>query len=387
MNARISDPVCNEIEKRLPVSRDDPGILDIAKLKVERLRKWIREKGFDSVLISRCDNFAWLTVGGDNHVVINTEIGVGHLLITQENQYLFAYTMDGPRLMEEQIIGQGYKLLTNEWYAGDPRLNALKLGGRKIASDSNFQGTIDCSGEIPLLHDPLYDLELDRLRWLGRITGLVFEQAVTMIRPGMTEREIAADLTALFLANQIDLDVLLVGTDERAKNLRHFIPTQRKLEKYVLMNPSARRWGLHANVSRCINFGTTDPEIAKSYEISASVLTDMLNAAVPGAKFSEVLLKMKNSYITRKIKGGWKQHFPGGVTGYVLADCRSLTDMRIIRNQAFDWYATLPGIMIEELSILGENGVEIPSLGEKWPLRSFGNAGSEILLPDVFVIS
>jgi Xaa-Pro dipeptidase len=385
ISSRIIDPVCAGIEKRFPASNDDPIILEIAGQKIERLRNWINEKGFDSVLLSRCENFAWLTVGGDNHVVINSEFGTGHLLITPKDQFLLAYTMDGPRLMNEQVKGQGYSLVTNDWFSGDPRLNINKLGGDKIASDSNFPGTQDCSGEILLLHDPMSALEKDRLRWLGRTTGLVFEQAAPLIHPGMTEWEIAAIFKALFHLNLIDLDVLLVGTDERAMNIRHFIPSQRRLEKYVLINPAAKRWGLHANVSRCMNFGPLDKDFANSYGIAASVLTKMMEIVSDGVKFSEVLKTMTDSYISHQIPDGWKQHFPGGVTGYVLADCRCETELKIVNDQAYDWYATMPGVMIEELSVLGENGLEIPSLGTNWPLHAFDN-GSEILLPEILVI-
>jgi Xaa-Pro dipeptidase len=385
MDYQIKDPICSAIEKRLPASRDDPEIIQIAQLKVKKLRDWMNSQKFDAVLLSRCDNFAWLTVGGDNHVVMNTEFGVGHLLITAEAQYLLAYSMDGPRLMEEQIPGQGYALITSDWYAGDPRLKMNEQVTGRIASDSNFQGTQDISAEIYLLHDPMTDLELDRLRWLGRTTGLVFEKAASIIHPGLTEWEIASILTSIFRANQIELDVLLVGTDDRARTFRHFIPTGRKLEKYVLMNPAARRWGLHANVSRCINFGPLDKEIGQSYAIAAAVLTEMMATVGPDTEFSGILDKMRRSFTNQNLSEGWKQHFPGGVTGYVLADSRCLTDLKMIQNQAYDWFATMPGIMIEELSILGSTGLEIPSLGEKWPLKNFGESGNKILLPDIFV--
>lgn len=386
MYPQITDPICEEIENRLPISRDDPEILNIAGSKIDRLRLWIKENGYDAVLLSRCDNFAWITVGGDNHVVNNTEIGVGHILITPDDQYLLAYSMDGPRLMAEQVPGQGYSLIVNDWYAGDPRLNIEKLNFHRVASDSGFQGTEDCSAELYLLHDPMSNLELDRLRWLGRTTGLVFEQAASVIQPGMTEREIASKLTSLFQINQIELDVLLVGTDDRALGFRHVIPTRRKLEKYILINPAARRWGLHANVSRCYNFGSLDGKIKNNYEIAAIVLTEMLEEVRPKAKFSTVQNTMKTAYSNQQVPEGWKQHFPGGVTGYVLADCRCLTDLSMLQRQAYDWFATMPGIMIEELTILGDNGLEIPSLCEKWPARTFGQSIASIRLPEILVL-
>jgi hypothetical protein len=46
----------------------------------------------------------------------------------------------------------------------------------------------------------------------------------------------------------------------------------------------------------------------------------------------------------------------------------------------------MPGIMIEELTILGETELEIPSLCGSWPARPFKEATSNIILPEILVI-
>jgi len=380
-----TDSILAELEKRIPVSRADPRLVAAAARKVERLRTWLQEQSFDSVLISRRDNFAWLTLGGDSHVLKNTEVGTGHLLVTPTKQYLLAYAMDGPRLMDEQLSGLGYEPVINRWYEEDPRQSALAMGGKRVAADAPLPGAIDQSLEISRLHEPLADLELDRLRWLGRQTGLIFEQTAPLVRPGMSEWEIAALFTEAFAARKIELDVLLVGVDDRAEQYRHVIPTERRLERYVLINPAARRWGLHANVSRCLHFGPVKESLGKAYNDATAIAAEALAMLRPDVPFSAVLEKIKTSFSQRGYPEGWREHFPGGVTGYVVADCRSLTDLKTVCSQAYDWFVTLPGVMVEELSLLTETGLEIPSLGQDWPRIWVATESVSLQLPAMWV--
>ncbi len=381
-----SDRAIAELEQRLPHSNEDERVRRDAEHKVRRLRTWLVEQSFDSVLISRRDNFAWLTMGGDSHVLKNTENGVGHLLVTRDRQYLLAYSMDGPRLLEEQLPDQGYELVTTRWYQDEPRLKALELGGKRIAADSAFPGVEDHSVEISRLHDPFTELEMDRCRWLGLQTGLVFETAAARLHPVLSEWEIARIFTDAFAEQQIELDVLLVGTDERAWRFRHVIPTGRRLEKYALLNPAARRWGLHANVSRCISFGQPPENLRRNYRDAAAIMSGVLGMLKPGLAFADVLPALKAWFSDYGYPAGWEQHFPGGTTGYVVADSRCHTEMRLVRNQAYDWFVTLPGVMVEELALLGDNYLEIPSLGKSWPLVPARDNNFELLLPDILVL-
>ncbi len=149
----ISDPSVNlsQLQELLPKSGDDPRIIQDSDLKIERLREWMADGKWDAVLITRRDNFAWLTTGGDNHVLKNTEFGVGHLLITPDKKYVLAHRMDGDRLQEMQLAGQGYELKTLSWDEGDPRSLAAGLAGKRIAADTVFSDTRDESAAIDQL--------------------------------------------------------------------------------------------------------------------------------------------------------------------------------------------------------------------------------------------
>jgi hypothetical protein len=65
---------------------------------------------------------------------------------------------------------------------------------------------------------------------------------------------------------------------------------------------------------------------------------------------------------------------------------RGLTDMRVVLNQAFDWFLTVEGVQVEELSLLTERGLEITSLGKDWPLVSLPVEGGKVSVPDIFIL-
>ena len=381
------DSTLRALEDRLPQAQGDPRILAETASKLERLREWMRVQDLDGVLISRRDNFAWLTVGGDNHVLKNTETGAGHLLITPDEQTLLAYSMDARRILEEQLPGQRYETLTRRWYEGDPRGLASTLVKGRLAADTPLPGCEERSLEISRLHDPLTELEIDRCRWLGRQTALLLEALAGWVQPGMSEQQIARQMQAAFTLQGIELDVVIVGSDERVERLRHSLPTNQKVEKYVMVHPAARRWGLHANVCRSISFGKPKEAIRQAYRAAATIETQVLGMLQPGVRFADILQQQKIWYRENGFPEEWREHFQGGPTGYVPADpTRCQTEMRVVANQAYDWFITLPGVMAEELALLTGEGVEVASSGADWPLIAIPTLKGEIRVPDLLVV-
>ncbi|HEY3345411.1 MAG TPA: M24 family metallopeptidase [Anaerolineaceae bacterium] len=374
------------IELDIAWGMDDARVRIDAAERVGRVRSWMQDKQLDGVLLSRRDNFAWLTVGGDNHVLKTTETGAGHLLITPDKQYLVAYTMDGERILSEEVPGQGYELVSVRWYEDEPRLKALSLGGARIAADTDLPGALDSSVELSRMHAPLSALELRRYRWLAATTGVTLEEVARRIRPRMSERQVAQEITCLFVSQGIDVDVLLVGSDERVEHIRHVVPSPKSIERYVLFNPTARRWGLHANVSRCVSFGPPKESLKRAFHAVLQMQARILGMLAPGVPYAQILELQKSWYAEFGYPEEWRSHFQGGTTGYVISDAGlGLTGERIADGQAFDWFVTLPGVMVEELALLADGHLELASAGVDWPMAAVPTGQGEIYLPDMWV--
>jgi len=208
-----------------------------------------------------------------------------------------------------------------------------------------------------------------RCRWLGQQVGEILCKIAQVLSPGQSEEQIAQNLHVECTRRGIDLDVLIVGSDKRIFRYRHPLPTTRKVERYVLLHPAARRWGLHANVSRSVYFGTPPDEIKRPYWAVATLETHLLSRLAPGLPFSEIFEWQKNKYAELGYADEWRNHFQGGPTGYVVVDAlRCLTPTKVQVNQAFDWFITVTGAKVEELVLLSENGIEIPSFQSPWPV-------------------
>ena len=373
------------LAKRLPANRTDARILAVAAERRERLRAWMAGQGLAGVLLSRRDNFAWLTGGGESHVLRGTEVGSGHLLVTPRQQYLIAYSMDAERLLDEQLPGQEYQPVVIRWYEGDPRAQALHLAGERLAADTPLPGAQLAAEEITRLHGPLAPFELDRCRWLARQTALNLEALAEWARPGLSEEAIGRQMAAAFAGQGIDLEVVIVGSDARLGRIWHATPSPKPVERYCSIHAAACRWGLHANVNRFVCFSPPPEAVRRAHAAAVTIQARVLASIQPELPYAAVLERQKAWYAELGYPEDWRRHFQGGPTGYFIGDDRSATDLRVEAGTAFDWFITVQGIQVEELSLLTGSGLEIASLGERWPRACIETAGGPVVVPDLWV--
>lgn len=362
-------------------------VIKDAAIKRARVRAFLEQNGLDGVVITTREHFAWLTGGGDNHVTLPTNLGFGCAVITKDQQYIVAHSMDADRLMEEQVSGQEYELVSMYWYQGDIRSRAVELVGGNVGSDTMFPGTTDVYMGLVDLHYPMTDLEVARTRWLATVTDDIFSSLARSVYPGMTEKDIEAKLWSLHTINGLEIDGIIVGSDERCFRYRHPIATEIPLQKYLMLHSVARKWGLHCNLTRFVHFGKLPEKVEKVYHCAAQVEAQIFQTIKPGMKFSDIFENQKKWYAEMGFEGEWKNHFQGGPTGYVIADgARSLTDKVVQVNQPYEWFITVTGTKTGELSLLTEEGLEISSFNHSsWPGLLLTTSFGAITVPDIMM--
>jgi Xaa-Pro dipeptidase len=362
-------------------------LIDV-QIKEIRVQAFLDQEGLDALVLGRQDHFAWLTSGGDSHVVTPTEMGVGYLVITRDRKWLVSYSMDGQRLLEEQASGQGYEVVTTYWHQSSPEQKILSLTrGMVVGADFDLEGARRYDQELVDLHYPLTDIDLARCRWIGRTTDRILTEMAMKLEPGVTEREIAARLAYEYALEGMVIDVLIVGFDDRIINYRHPIATDQPLERYALLHPAARRWGLHGNVTRMVHFGEPPSSIRRAMDGVASIGGHIATMLAPGVLFADVLTEQITQYRKLGYLNEWMYHFQGGITGYTLADATRCKDpqARIIERQAYDYFVTITGAKFEEFLLLTEDGLEIASSGSGWPMQSIMTPRGEISLPALLI--
>ena len=363
-------------------------VLADSRTRQQRVRAFLDREGLDALVIGRQDNFAWLTAGGDNRVITTSEMGFGYLVITRDKKWLVSQSMDGQRFIDEQVPGQGYELVTSFWHQASPEQKLLTLTrGMTVGADFPLEGARQYGKELVDLHYPLSDLDLERCRWIGQTANRILTGVAQELEPGVTEEEVAARLLHEYALAGMTIDVLIVGFDDRIKRYRHPMPSGNNLQRYALLHPAARRWGLHANVTRLVHFGEPPSDIRRAIDGTATIGGHVATMLAPGLPFADILAEQIRLYRVLGYSGEWMYHFQGGITGYTLADAARCRDpeARVVERQAYDYFITITGAKFEEFTLLTADGPEIASLGPGWPVRSIQTPKGDIDVPDVLI--
>lgn len=359
------------------------------KEKTNRIYEFFNKTGYEAMIIGRRDNFAWYTCGGDNRVLATTELGFTVLVITKEKVYGIAHTMDGPRVFDEELEKLEIEPVFLKWYESGLAEKAVQfIKGKKALSDIPVDGAEYSPEKIYCLHCPLTEKELEKCRWVGEKIEEIISNVANETKPGMTEYDIQAMLLYEFGRYDLITDNLLVGSDERILKYRHPVPTDKKVARFVLLHPAVNKWGLHANITRMVYFGDKVPyDILEKYDVANILEAAAISMCIPGEKFSRIFDVRKELLKQYGFENDWEYHFTGGTTGYLLCDACvcSKPEATVSLNQTYDWFITLPGIKVEELSANTSKGREILSVTGKWPVKDYSFNGMTFKLPEILM--
>lgn len=204
---------------------------------------------------------------------------------------------------------------------------------------------------------------------------------------GTTEGDVAARLLYEHALAGMTIDVLIVGFDERIERYRHPMPGENALQRYALLHAAARRWGLHANVTRLVHFGEPPPRTKGATDGVAKIGAHGSTMLASKVRFTDVLAEQRRLYAELGYEEEWNYHFQGGIAGYVLADPVRCLDAepRAVERQAYDYFITITGAKYEECTLLTEDGLESVSLGDSWPTRRLRTPHGKTEVADVLV--
>lgn len=359
-------------------------------IKEKRIREYLRENDYDAMILGRKDNFAWFTDGGSSNVIVPSEIGFSIIVVTKTQKYLVSQVMDGTRTKYEELKDIDIEYVPLYWYEKSRQEKALELANsKKIISDIPMEGVSYLPKEIYKLHYPLTEKEVNKLRYLGHKTEEILTKVAISVKPGMTEHEIEAILLYEYGKNNIQCDVLLVGSDKRIFDYRHPCPSSKAIDKYVLLHTAIRKWGLHANVTRSIYFGDSIPrEIQTKYDAVSQIEAAAISMCQPGTSYHDILLEQKKLYKEFGYEDEWKKHYPGGITGYMVCDAELSFDRKNVTriNEAYDWFITITGTKVEELCITTNKGQEILSVTGIWPTKEYSHSNKKFKLPVIKIL-
>ena len=316
-----------------------------------RLRAWMEAQGFARFFVQQPENFAWLSGGGDNTVVVFRPVAAW-LEVTPASVRLHASQIEAGRLLEEEV--PGLEVVRYPWY-----------------SPPSPEGPSDLEHDLTPLRLVLSPEEQARYRALGQDAAAALGESLRFADPGWSEQELAGAISEALLSRGIQPLVLLVAGEERLFRYRHPIPKQHRLGRLFMGVICGRRHGLIANLSRLRSFG--HPQARQLHQRVCQVEAAALEASRPGATLGEVLEKIRAAYQAIGHPQEFENHHQGGLTGYksreVLARPGHPTRLEV--GMALAWNPSLPGAKVEDTFLLSEQGLENLTLDPAWPMTPF----------------
>jgi Xaa-Pro dipeptidase len=357
------------------------------KEKERRVRDFLKAKNLKGLILKRQANFSWMTCGGLNLVGITTEFGATTLLITENSKFLISNVIEAPRMIhEEGLEKQGFIVKTFPWHE-EQEISIVKeiVGEGPLGSDAPFPNAMVLTEEVAKLRYSLTPEEQKRYRWLGERVSIALEKTMMKTKRREKESAVVGRLCKELWKDRIDLVTLMSAADDRISNFRHPIPTEKRIEKYLMVSVNARKWGLIVSLTRFVHFGKMPEELRRKYEANVFIDCTMMAHTHPGISAKEVLQKGIDAYQEKGYPEEWKFHHQGGSIGYTGRDYRvsfKTPDM-IQENQAFTWNPSITGTKSEDTILATSKGVEMITKPILYPTVSMTVEGIRFTRPAI----
>ncbi|MEM8599647.1 MAG: aminopeptidase P family protein [Bacteroidota bacterium] len=182
------------------------------------------------------------------------EVHEARIVVVQGD--LIAHAMDQGMLPEgAQAVVQGDHLTVAAWKRMHERAPGVRF--------------VPVSGLVAPLVAAKTPGEIECVRAAQAVTDAVFEEIVTLIQPGMTERELAAEITYGHLrrgASAMSFDPIVASGPNSA--LPHARPTDRAFEQddVILIDMGAYVDGYSSDMTRTVVLGSASADVQAVYE-------------------------------------------------------------------------------------------------------------------------
>jgi Xaa-Pro aminopeptidase len=351
----------------IPVGRPH----DVAE-KVARVRSLLDRLHLKGILLRRHANVAWLTGGRDTYVTVTGDTSVAAALVTADRLFLLTNRIESPRMAdEENLAAAGFEFVVGNWYEDMPA--AADVAGGAVGVDGPFPDGVDIASTVAPLRYQLTDDDVTRYRWVGHASADALQKVARAVTPGITEHHIAGQLHGALAADALVPTCILVATDERVFRYRHPLPTGKRLDRYAMLVVGARRWGLHVSCTRLVYFGALPADLRRKAEATARIDATYITTTCPGTRISDIFRTAQDAYAGAGYPDEWQLHHQGGACGYEGRDYVGTPASKeiVVNNQAFAWNPSIAGAKSEDTVIVNEQGFEVLSLADGWPMWTF----------------
>jgi len=358
------------------------------KARVEKLRRMLNEQGLDGILITQPRNSLYLSGFGPS---VQPDEIAGALLITEDDSILmtsFIY------LEQAEREAPAFRLFKVE--RGDEgmvkALSGLleEMGAKRVGFEAEhltfarYQKWASIAAELVATSGLVEEIraikDQEEIEAIRRAVALADETSAYLreyIRPGLTEREVAWEAEVYMRqrgAEKIAFDLIVAGGPNGA--LPHATTTERALREGepIVIDIGARVESYHSDLTRTIYLGEPDARFQEVYTLVRRAQESALGGIRAGMKGKEA------DGLARQVieEAGYGEYFGHGLghgVGLAVHEKPRVTQTSEEELQPGMTLTVEPGIYIpgwggvriEDLVVIGEEGVEVLSKASKEP--------------------
>ncbi len=268
---------------------------EIHAARRERVQEKIADAGADAALITSGPNVRYLTgLASSNAAVLLPASGPG--VLATDSRYALAARRDCPDLelvierfieprLAAEMVSRGMRTVAFEAHEMTVERHAelqAKAAGVNVVP---FGRKIE---ELRTVKDPS---ELELLATACRISCQAIADVFALIRPGVTERQLAAALDRRMVelgADRPAFDTIVASGPNGA--IPHHAPADRPVRRgdLITMDFGAQYGGYHADMTRTVALGEPAGWQREIYELVAAAQRSGIEAARPGTDVGDV---------------------------------------------------------------------------------------------------
>lgn len=340
--------------------------------KLQLIRHALTETQAQGIRLKGTDWFAWATAGGDNTVLLTAETGVAEVLVTAENAWILTDEIEAQRFKDEEIPAN-FHFYINPWTDAEAREKFVReaTNGGKVLSDRpipHIEKRLPAS--LQQHKRVMLSSELERYRQVGRLASEAMTEVLKAAQPNWTEYQLAGAGAEALWARGIHPALTLVAGERRLPLYRHATATGEKIGQQAMLVFCARKYGLFANLTRFVIFGSLADERTELHRHVREIEAEALNSCKPGISLNTVYDVLVNAYQKHGFTNAIREHHQGGTTGYLAREivANPSTIDTLEENMAIAWNPSLPGAKIEDTFVILEDGkLENLTLDPNWP--------------------
>ncbi len=352
--------------------------------KQARVASLLGELGCDRLLLLEPENVAWMTSGAAARGVLDPA-QMPALLLSADSRCVVCSNVDSQRFFDEEIDGLGFQLKEWPWHWGREQLLAELCRGRAVACDRPWGGCQGAADALRALRRVLTPYERACYHALGETLSHALEATCRTLERGMTEREVAGQVGHRLLHRGAQPLAIAVAADGRSSRYRHCDFTPTPVNHFCVLTATARKYGLYATASRTVCFGPADDTLRREHSVACKVSATYVACSWPDALPQQILGTGERVYTLTGFEHEWLLSPQGHVTGRSPVELMLTpqTEDLLQEGTAVTWTATAGASASCDTYLITEQGADILTPTETWPVKKIYVQGAHFFRPDL----